>query len=144
MQIGDLALHRERELVTTRPDATVSSVAARLSENNIGAMLVCDADGQLVGIISERDIIRSLAGSDGEFGALTVDALMTTDVVTCEPSDDLDHAMAVMDEHGIRHLPVVVDGRLATIVSSRDILRALLTKTKTHAKTLALAYEMVR
>jgi len=144
MQISDLTLKHNKDLVTIEPTAAISKVAAVLDGHNIGALPVCSPSGDLVGIISERDVVRGLSESGHDVHDLTVGDLMTADVITCTLGDDVNDIMGVMDERRIRHIPVVEGNRLSAIISSRDVMGALLEETKTHCETLGLAYEMVR
>ncbi len=110
-------------MATVRPDATVVELLGELAEHNVGALPVVDG-GNLIGIVSERDVVRRLHAG----GAATLDArvadIMTTDVSTCSPSDDVGDVAAVMTSRRFRHLPVVVDGELAGIVSIGDMVKA--------------------
>jgi len=144
MQIGDLSLKGSQDLATVHPDVAVSDAIALLSRYNIGALPVCDASGDLIGIISERDIVRGLSENTAGLDDLTVADLMTSDVVTCSPGDDLEKVMSMMDEQHIRHIPVLEQGRLSTIVSSRDVMSAVLEEAMARATNMSLAYEMVR
>ena len=117
---------------------------AQLDQRNIGALPVCDPSGTLIGIISERDIVRALSGGTASLDDLKVADLMTADVVTCKPGDNVNGVMAMMDESHVRHIPVISDGRLSAVISSRDVMAAVLKETKDHVKTLGLAYEMMR
>lgn len=144
MRIQDLALKSVKDVVTVRPDAAVTDVVQLLNEHKIGALPVCGSTGDLVGIVSERDIIRALSKSNPSFGDLRVSDLMTFNVATCSMDDKVEEVMAVMDRRSIRHVPVVADGRLVTILSSRDILAALLRESTSRVTTMTMAYEMVR
>ncbi len=144
MLIDDLSLKTIDELVTIEPNASAATAIKLLTDNNIGALPVCDDAGELVGILSERDIVRGLSQGKNNHDTLNVSDLMTSDVVTCTHGDDVDDIMAVMNDRKIRHVPVVDDGLLNTIVSSRDIMYAMLDEARDHARTMSLAYEMVR
>jgi CBS domain-containing protein len=110
-------------VATVRPDVTVVELLGELAEHNVGALPVVDG-GNLIGIVSERDVVRRLHAG----GAATLDArvadIMTTDVSTCSPSDDVGDVAAVMTSRRFRHLPVVVNGELAGIVSIGDMVKA--------------------
>jgi CBS domain-containing protein len=110
-------------VATVRPDVTVVELLGQLAEHNVGALPVVDG-GNLIGIVSERDVVRRLHAG----GAATLDArvadIMTTDVSTCSPSDDVGDVAAVMTSRRFRHLPVVVNGELAGIVSIGDMVKA--------------------
>jgi len=144
MHVSELLLNQDKDLVTIHAEATAAKAVAVLNENDIGAMPVCDLDGGLVGIISERDIVRGLSKSVSGLNGLTVADLMTRKVFKCTSDEDVNDIMATMDDRHIRHIPVVEGERLIAMVSSRDIMAAVLQDTKNHCKTLGLAYEMVR
>lgn len=144
MRIDDLPLKYDMDLITISPDAPVLRAAEVLNGHNIGALLVCDNSGDLVGIISERDIVRGLSECAPNINDVKVSDLMTPEVVTCGPGDDVNEIMSIMDERRIRHIPVLKDNRLSAIISSRDVMSAMLEDSRSHCKTMSLAYEMVR
>jgi CBS domain-containing protein len=94
-----------------------------LAKHNIGALVVIDENKHLVGILSERDIIRRAADTDEVF-SLPVDQLMTKEVVVCDSKDDVMSVAHMMTEKRFRHVPVVDEGKLVGIVSIGDILKA--------------------
>jgi CBS domain-containing protein len=110
-------------VITIRPDQTIRDLIALLDEHNIGALPVLDEAGNLVGIISERDIIRQLTRDEAIF-AMPVDRLMTKKVITAIPQDDLESVAHTMTEKRIRHLPILDKERLVGIVSIGDIVKA--------------------
>lgn len=124
MQVSVLLQSKGTEVVTVRPDATIAEVAIVLAERRIGAVVVT-ADGRSIdGVLSERDIVRALARpDDGALAATTAHALMTAEVVTCEPDTTLDDLMSTMTDRRIRHVPVLVDGSLAGLVSIGDVVK---------------------
>jgi CBS domain-containing protein len=123
MRITDVLRRKGNVVVTIAPDRTVRELLALLAEHKIGALVV-SADGAHVdGIASERDVVRRLC-SDGDAildGPVT--GIMTQIVKTCAPEDTTDDLMAAMTEHRIRHVPVLVDGNLAGIVSIGDVVK---------------------
>ncbi len=124
MRISDVIRRKGDDVVTIRPYATVGDLLALLEEYRIGAVVVSNDDGETVaGIVSERDVVRHLH-TDGP-GVVTkpVAAIMSVAVHTCEPGDDLETLARQMTELRIRHVPVVVDGRLRAIVSIGDIVK---------------------
>lgn len=144
MQIKDLPLKSRADLAITQVDDTIPKTAAMLSSLNIGALPVCDPSGKIIGILSERDIVRGVSENAADLNNLTVADLMTAKVMTCNLDDDTEKVMEIMRKNGFRHLPVLDDDRLISIVSSRDIMAAVLGETKTNFKNMGLAYEMVR
>jgi CBS domain-containing protein len=123
MRIADVLRNKGNAVATVEPGATVSRLISELAAHNVGALPVVDG-GRLVGIVSERDVVRRLhAGGPGLLEARVAD-IMTTEVTTCSPSDDVTDLAAVMTSRRFRHLPVVVDGELAGIVSIGDLVKA--------------------
>ncbi len=110
-------------VVSVRPDETVQLAIARMQEENVGSVAVCDGN-RLVGIFTERDVLR-LAGDGGRLAELLVGDVMTTAVVTVSPDDDVVAAAHLMGERRIRHLPVVQDGNLLGMLGIREVLRTL-------------------
>lgn len=122
MRIADVLRNKGTDVVTVPPTTTVAELLGLLAERNVGALPVVDA-GRLVGIVSERDVVRRLhAGGAAALHARVVD-IMTADVTTCAPEDDVTALAGVMTEGRFRHLPVVVDGKLAGIVSIGDLVK---------------------
>ncbi len=120
MKIGDVMRVR---VVNVSPEATVAEAVARMVEERIGAVAVCEG-GRLVGILSERDVLR-LADEGGSFRQRPVGEVMTSRVVTVAPEVGIVEAAALMGERQIRHLPVVEEDRLLGIVSMREVMRLL-------------------
>ena len=111
-------------VLTVTPDETVQLAIARMLEENVGSVAVCEGN-HLVGIFTERDVMR-LAGENGELQELRIGDVMTRRVLTVSPDDDILAAGALMAERRIRHLPVVQDGMVMGIVGLRDVTRSLL------------------
>jgi CBS domain-containing protein len=110
-------------VATVAPEATVSEVLAELAEHGVGALVVTGDGAQIAGIVSERDIVRALHHRGIAILSEPVSTVMTADVHTCSPDASVDSLMAVMTERRIRHVPVVVDGALAGIVSIGDVVK---------------------
>jgi CBS domain-containing protein len=122
MKINDVLRGKGADVVTIAPDATVRDLLALLAEHNVGALVV-SADGAAVaGIVSERDVVR-LLHTEGDVLAAPVSSIMTAEVHTCVPDDHIDDLMRMMTEKRIRHVPVVIDGRLSGIVSIGDVVK---------------------
>ena len=124
MTIAAILRHKGNDVARVSPTATIAEVSRRLREKRIGAILVLDNADQLLGIVSERDIVGSLA----EYGARTLEMtaaqLMTRVLHTVSRQATVQDAMAQMTNRRVRHLPVVEDGRLLGIVSIGDIVKA--------------------
>jgi CBS domain-containing protein len=123
MLIAQILAGKGSNVISTRPEATIAEVASLLKEKRIGAVVVTDADGQLCGIISERDLARGLANHGAKLLEMNVAKLMTANVVTCSPDDGLATLMQQMTEGRFRHLPVVKDGKLIGIISIGDVVK---------------------
>ena len=136
MLIRHILASKGSDVVTTRPEATVIEVAKLLKSKRIGAVVVTDSDGELCGIISERDLARGLADHGAKLLEMRVSQLMTVEVVTCSPADSLDHLRQQMTEGRFRHLPVIEDGRLAGIISIGDVVKHRLQELEAEAHML--------
>ncbi|WP_377645016.1 CBS domain-containing protein [Oryzobacter terrae] len=124
MRISDVVRRKgSAEVVTVRSDATVTDLLALLSEHRIGAVVVSDDGGSVNGIVSERDIVRHLHTDGAGLLGAPVSQIMTAEVHTCSLDDGLDDLESAMTERRIRHVPVVVDGRLHAIVSIGDVVK---------------------
>ena len=110
-------------MATVDPTATVAELISELATHNVGALPVVNG-GQLVGIVSERDVVRRLHDAGPELLEASVGDIMITGVTTCAPGDSVADIAAVMTNRRFRHLPVVVDGELAGIVSIGDLVKA--------------------
>ena len=111
------------QVVTVSPDETVQVAIARMLEENIGSVAVCEGP-RLVGIFTERDVLRA-AGEGSAFLELTVETVMTPRPLTVSPEDDLIDAARLMGERRIRHLPVTQGDFLIGMVGIRDVLGRL-------------------
>ena len=111
------------KVVTVTPDETVQVAIARMLEENVGAVAVCEGH-RLVGIFTERDVLR-MAGEGRDFGDVRIGTVMTKTVVTLTPDVDITDAAELMREKKIRHVPVVQDGNVLGIVGIRDVMGAL-------------------
>jgi len=123
MNIAHVLARKGGHVHTIRPEQTVREALAALARHNIGALVVVEQTDRPIGIISERDIVRALVEDEAMF-ARAVRDLMTRDVIVATPEDDLMSVAHTMTERRIRHLPVVVGGRLVGIVSIGDVVKA--------------------
>jgi CBS domain-containing protein len=108
---------------TIRPDATVVELLDALAEHNIGALVVSSDGMRLEGIVSERDVVRKLRDVDAR-GQARVRDIMTTDIHTCSPQDNLGDLMGVMTQHRVRHVPIVDSDRLVGVLSIGDAVKS--------------------
>jgi CBS domain-containing protein len=138
MNVESILRAKGRAVVTIRPEAPITAALATLAERNIGALVV-SADGAAVdGIVSERDIVRGLAGRGSTFITEAVAAAMTRRVVTCSPRDNVADLMVLVTKRRFRHLPVVENGRLCGIVSIGDLVKSRLDEVEHEARSMRL------
>lgn len=123
VRISKLLESKGADVATIVPDASVAVAVSELRRLGIGALVVSGDGSHIAGIVSERDIVRALAGDDGSLLCDPVSSIMTSTVESCSLDDDTDQLMATMTEHRIRHVPVLEDGRLAGIVSIGDVVK---------------------
>ena len=123
MKISDVLRNKGEGVVTIRPDDTVAHLLEVLDEHGIGALVVSVDGREVSGIVSERDVVRHLHREGASVVDGKVSAIMTTDVTTCGPDDDLEALARTMTDRRIRHLPVTVDGVLHSIVSIGDVVK---------------------
>ena len=135
-KVSSVLKHKGHDVVTVAPQQTVASVVKVLAQNRIGAVPVINEGGQLIGIISERDIIRGMSEHAGAVLTLPAEQLMTRDVKTCSSEDQLVDIMEVMTLQRIRHLPVIQNGALHGIVSIGDVVKQRLEDVQSEAEEL--------
>ena len=124
MDLRSILATKSRQIITIGPEQTLAEALTVLKQNNIGALVVLGAEKEVVGIISERDIVR-IAADSREFFDLTVEQVMTKNVVLGIPEDDVIHVAHVMTENRFRHLPIVdADRHIVGIISIGDVLKS--------------------
>jgi len=123
MKISSILATKSHEIITIGPEQSLQDMVELLVRHNIGALPVLDEHGKLIGIISERDVIRHIAKS-GSLGNTAVHTIMTRNVVVGVPQDDIISVANTMTERRFRHLPIVEGDRLIGIISIGDILKA--------------------
>ena len=122
MKLRDILAQKGREVYTIGPDATLADVVTELIRHNCGSLVVCEGD-RMVGIITERDILRSCS-RDTRLDLRTVRSRMTPNPITAAPDSSVDDAMGVMTDNRIRHLPISNENRLVGIISIGDVVKA--------------------
>lgn len=123
MTVAAILAEKGRDVVTMAPEASMSEALAFLAEHRIGALVVAGADRRVLGILSERDVVRAIARHGAEVLNREVQAFMTREVVTCREDDTTYDMMEAMTQGRFRHLPVVEDGRLVGIISIGDVVK---------------------
>lgn len=135
MDVKAILKKKGDKVITIAPEATVAEAAQVLKREGIGALVVGGDGGKVLGIISERDIVAGLGDVTRRERLLEaqVSALMTREVVTCSPADEVQKCMQLMTEHHIRHLPVMNDGAMIGLVSIGDIVKSRLEDLENEA-----------
>lgn len=136
MLVTHILREKGRDVIAIAPEATLSDAARILTRNRIGALIVQDGKGVLIGIISERDIVRAVSEEGPEGLCHRVAARMTKDVATCQETDTIEEIMETMTRCRFRHMPVIVAGRVAGIVSIGDVVKTRIAETIREAQAL--------
>ncbi|MCU0889853.1 MAG: CBS domain-containing protein [Rubritepida sp.] len=136
MTVAAILDHKGHEIVSTRPDDTLQVISQLLTQHRIGAVLVRDASGSVLGILSERDIVRAVAAHGAQALMMTASAVMTRDIVYGCPSDTVDKVLATMTDRRIRHLPVMHEGKLIGFVSIGDVVKRRIQDVEEEADQL--------
>lgn len=135
MKLQSVLAAKGPRVVTVSPSAPVSEALKLLAEHNIGALIAVAEGGVPVGILSERDIIHSLAAGRGVRDKLVGD-LMTREIVTGSPNDDIEAVLQTMTSRHFRHLPIVEEGVLVGMVTLGDLVKAQLNAFRGAVDTL--------
>jgi len=136
--IGDILTDKGSSVVTLGSCAVVAEAAALLRSRGIGAVVLVDDADDLVGLLSERDVVHALAARGSDVLQTRVAEVMSTDTPTCTPAATVDDVAALMTQGRHRHVPVLEDGHLVGIVSVGDVVRSrlnALSETADHLRT---------
>lgn len=140
MKVASILKRKGTDVVTVRPDVTIAAAARELDAKGIGAVMVSEDGRSMLGILSERDIVKGLVLYGGRVVDLRVSDLMTRTLVTCTPDDSVTRLMADMTRHRVRHLPVMDGHQLRGIVSIGDVVKHRLEELETEANILREAF----
>ena len=135
MLVSEILKKKSRSVVTAYPNTTVENAVNMFKENKIGAIVICMPNGEIIGIVTERDVLHSQAEIGTATMELKVEEIMSH-VHTCKPDDDLKSVEQVMTFKHVRHVPVVVDGELKGMISIGDIVRSQLDEAQLEIDTL--------
>ena len=136
MTVNDILLHKGTQVITIEPTATVATAVQMLAQRRVGALVVTGAEYHIVGIISERDVVRMLHEVGPEVLDAPVAEVMTRKVVTCSRHETIAEIMERVTSGKFRHVPVVEHGRLAGIVSIGDVVKARLSELENEHNAL--------
>jgi CBS domain-containing protein len=135
MRIADVLRNKGASVATITPETSVSGLLTELSVHNIGAMVVVSPDG-VIGIVSERDVVRALQQRGADLLRQPVSEIMTTFVATCTPTDSVDSLSVLMTTKRVRHIPVMEHGRLTGIVSIGDVVKTRMEELEAQQEQL--------
>ncbi len=144
MRVASILKTKGTHVETTRPETTIYTVIWDLKAKDIGALVVTEDELTVLGMISERDVVRGLTQHGTKLLTLPVSEVMTRSVVTCSPEDSITAVMARMTRHRVRHLPVVQNGALCGIVSIGDVIKYRLDELEMEANILREALMISR
>jgi CBS domain-containing protein len=132
MRVKEVLAHKGAAVATVGPSATVADVVAALAEHGVGALVVTRDGRRIEGIVSERDIVRGLNRLGADLLDMPVSRIMTSDVHTCCPTDEIRALAVTMTERRFRHMPVALDGVLAGIVTLGDVVKSRVDELETE------------
>ncbi len=136
MHVSEILGGKGNAVATITGAINVAEAVAELKGHGVGALVVSNDGAGVNGILSERDVVRELASQGAGLLDQPVSSIMTADVLTCTPENTAEELMALMTSHRIRHLPVLVDEKLAGIVSIGDVVKARLTDLEEESRHL--------
>ena len=136
MKVKDLLRDKGDVVHTIAPEKTLSDAVALLNKYKIGALVVADEKNAILGILTERDILHCVEKKASVLGQIPVSEEMTKDLLIAVPDDDVDYVMNIMTENHIRHVPVVIEGRLAGLISIGDVLKIRMEQCEFEARHL--------
>ena len=136
MKVAEVLKGKGSEIKSIAPTATVRELAERLRAEDVGAMIVSSGQGDIAGIVSERDVVRAFASHGSSLETMRVSDLMTRRVFTCSPDDSVAQIARTMTERRIRHLPVRDGERLVGMVSIGDVLKRRIDEVQLEANVL--------
>jgi CBS domain-containing protein len=136
MILGELMRGKSHEVIKIKANDCIADAATVLTENKIGSLLVEDQAGNIVGILSERDIVGGMGPHGADLHDVLVSELMTADLIKCSPDDTVLEAMAMMTDRRIRHLPVYDGDEFVGFVSIGDLVKCRISEVQAEAEAM--------
>jgi len=136
-----LAQKGSTQVETISPRETISAAAQVLSRKRIGALIVSETGSDVAGIVSERDVVRELGATGADCLSKPISSIMTAKVIGCSPSDKAVKILETMTNGRFRHMPVMVDGQLAGVISIGDVVKARISEIEMENTAMA---DMIR
>lgn len=128
MRVKEILMTKNPKIYAVHPHDQIRQAAQLLAEYNIGLLVVLDDQQQMVGVVSERDIVREAVRSDGPLFDKEVHTIMTTEIIVATPDDELEYLSNAMIQRNFRHLPVVDGDTVIGVLSIKDVLKATAVK----------------
>lgn len=136
MKLAEILQSKNHQVYKIGAQATIAEAAVSLNQHKIGALLVEDDHGNIVGILSERDIVGGLSAHGADLHDVAVRELMTENLIRCSPGDTVNEAMAMMTDRRIRHLPVFDGEELVGFISIGDLVKCRIVEVQSEAEAL--------
>jgi CBS domain-containing protein len=134
MKVGELVKSKGYGVISVDSDTTLTDAIVLMNDRNIGALLIVD-HGKPSGIFTERDVVRHVASAT-DLNITPIKDVMCKDLIAIEPDEDLDNAMSIMTQKGVRHLPVVDGGAVVSVLSIRDLVKVMVRNLKAEVHYL--------
>ena len=136
MKLAEVLRGKSQDIFRIKAGGSIAEAATALTEMKIGALLVEDDGGNIVGILSERDIVGGMGQHGADLHDVRVSELMTRDIIRCSPADTVNEAMAMMTDRRIRHLPVFDGDQLVGFISIGDLVKCRITEVQAEAEAM--------
>ena len=136
MHIGHILNLKGWHVITLAPRSTILDAAALLAKENIGIAIIVDNDTAILGVISERDIVRGATRHGARILDMPVEELMSTEIITCAPETSVGDVLQLMASNEIRHIPIMQDEKIVGVVSMRDVVDTRLGELETENESL--------
>lgn len=130
MSVARIMNNKVHAVITAAPGESVRTAAERLARHHVGALVVVDAQGTIVGMVLDGDVVRAAADRDTDIDAATVREIMSSCTLTCGPESSEAEVMDLMSTGRVQYLPVISKGRLSGIVSLGDVVRLRMEKIR--------------
>lgn len=136
MNVATIMAGKDNALITASTSATLLEIAKTLREHRIGCIVLDDGKGGIAGIVSERDLVRTIAEHGHDVLGTAVSKCMTKNVISCQKNDTMDTIMAAMTHGRFRHMPVVEDGKLIAVISIGDVVKLRIQEAELEAAAM--------
>ena len=136
MSVASMLVGKPKNIIKVQPDDSVMDAVGLLTKHRIGAVIVCDENDGVKGILSERDIVRDIAREGPSVLNGPVSKCMTNKVISCRSTDSVDRVMELMTDNRFRHLPVIDSGNLMGIISIGDVVKSKIEQAEKDAQDM--------